>query len=166
MPNARKESGPAPRASFADSVAELFEAHGWPRLVGRVLGELLLADPPYLSTAQLCERLDTSKGHLSSAITMLEAMRMVERFGVSGTRQHHYRLTPDAFVRAMRHAVEPSVTLANLADRVLAEAPTGSLAHHELTRMRDFYRFLARRLPELVAEFETESATGRPPSTS
>lgn len=153
-PGRDTEPDPPSQPSFPDSIAELFEAHGWPRLVGRVLGELLLAEPPYLSTAQLCERLDTSKGHLSSAITMLEAMRMVERFGVSGTRQHHYRLTPDAFVRAMHGAGEPTATLADLADRALAEVPTDSRAHHELTRMRDFYRFLARRFPELVAEFE------------
>lgn len=156
MPNTRP-SDPAPRPLFADSVAELFETHGWPRLVGRVLGELLLAEPPYLSTAQLCERLGTSKSHLSSAITVLEAMRMIERFGVSGSRQRHYRLTTDAFVRMMHHAVEPSTTLADLADRALSEAPEGSRARAELTRMRDFYRFLARRLPELVVEFEAES---------
>lgn len=156
MPNVQPD--PRPRSLFADNVAELFEAHGWPRLVGRVLGELLLADPPYLSTAQLCERLETSKGHLSSAVTMLEAMRMIERFGVSGSRQHHYRLTPDAFVRVMHRAVEPSTALATVADRALSEAPEGSRARIELTRMRDFYRFLARRLPELVAEFEAEAS--------
>lgn len=157
MPNASRVPDLPPQVSFVDSVAELFEAHGWPRLVGRVLGELLLADPPYLSTAQLCERLETSKGHLSSAIAILEAMRMIERFGLSGTRQHHYRLTPDAFVRAMYHSVEPSATLADLAGRALTEAPAGSRARTELIRMRDFYRFLARRLPELVAEFEAEA---------
>lgn len=157
MPNVH--SSPPTEQPFNDSVAELFEAHGWPRLVGRVLGELLLADPPYLATTQLCERLDTSKGHLSSAITMLETMRMIERFGVSGSRQHHYRLTPDAFVRAMHHAVEPSTSLANAADRALIAAPAGSRARTELTRMRDFYRFLARRLPDLVAEFEAETGS-------
>lgn len=157
MPNACRSPTPRRHAPFAEGVAELFEAHGWPRLVGRVLGELLLAEPPYLSTAELCERLDTSKGHLSSAITMLEAMRMIERFGVSGSRQHHYRLASDAFVRAMHQAVEPSASLAGLAERALSDAPEDSRARIELTRMRDFYRFLARRLPDLVAEFEAEA---------
>lgn len=154
---------PASTFSFGDSIAELFETHGWPRLVGRVLAELLLAeDPPFLSTTQLCERLSTSKSHLSSAVAVLDAMRMIEHFRVSGTRERHYRLTPDAFVRAMHRAVEPSAILADLADRALAEVPAGSRAHHELTRMREFYRFLALRFPQLVAEFELSRRTDQP----
>jgi DNA-binding transcriptional regulator GbsR (MarR family) len=153
MPNARRPAAPTAE-SFPLSLSELFEAHGWPRLGGRVIGELMLAEPPFLSTAELCERIGTSKGHLSSAISMLEAMRMIERFGLPGTRQHHYRLTSDAFVRAMDSAAEPSRSLAAIADRALAEVPAGSRAAEELTRMRDFYRFLARRFPDLVAEFE------------
>ena len=145
-------------AAMTDSVpmslGELFDAHGFPRMVGRVLGELLLAEPPYLSTAELCERLPASKGHLSTTMSMLSSMGMVERFGVPGSRRDHYRLSEDAFVRAMRGSAEPSVRMAAVASRALAEVPAGSRASQELTRMRDFYVFLARRLPELVEEFE------------
>jgi DNA-binding transcriptional regulator GbsR (MarR family) len=150
MPNVRKQPVP----EFPVSFGELFEAHGWPRLVGRVIGELLLAEPPHLSTAQLCERIGTSKSHLSSAITMLEQMHMLDRFGVQGTRQHHYRLRESAFERAFDAAAEPSRALAAAADRALADVPPGSRAERELTRIRDFYAFLARKFPELVREFE------------
>lgn len=144
--------GPDP--SFPMGLAELFDAHGWPRMVGRVLGELLLADPPYLSTAELCGRIPTSKGHLSTTMSILSSMGMVERFGVPGSRRDHYRLSEDAFVRAMGNAAEPSRRLAAAATRALADVPPGSRASQELTRMRDFYTFLARRLPQLIEEFE------------
>jgi DNA-binding transcriptional regulator GbsR (MarR family) len=150
MPNARKKQA----IPFPASLGELFEAHGWQRLVGRVIGELMLADPPYLSTAQLCERIGTSKSHLSSAITSLEAMHMIDRFGLPGTRQHHYRLRDNAFLRAFDAAAEPSRALAAAADRAVADVPAGSRAAQELTRLRDLYVFVARRFPELVAEFE------------
>lgn len=150
MPNARQQ----PTPQFPVSFGELFEAHGWQRLVGRVIGELLLAEPPYLSTVQLCERIGVSKSHLSSAIAVLDSARVLERFGVPGSRQHHYRLRHDAFVRWMDNAAEPTRALAGAADRALADVPAGSRAAEELTRLRDFYRFLARRFPELVREFE------------
>ena len=140
--------------SFPIGLGELFDAHGWPRMVGRVLGELLLADPPYLSTADLCERLPASKGHLSTTMTMLASTGMVERFGVPGSRRDHYRLSEDAFVRAMTKSAEPSTRLAAAAARALADVPPGTRASEELTRMRDFYAFLAKRLPQLVEEFE------------
>ena len=137
MPNA-PEPQPAVPVSFPATLGELFEVAGYNRLVGRVLGELMLAEPPYLSTEQLCARIGTSKGHLSSAIALLEAVKMIDRFGMPGSRQHHYRLRDDA----------------DIADRACAEVPEGSRAHEHLTQLRDFYRFLARRFPELVAEFQ------------
>ena len=151
---AKARPAPAALDSFPMGLAELFDAHGLPRMVGRVLGELLLAEPPYLSTADLCERLPASKGHLSTTMTILTSMGMVERFGMPGSRRDHYRLTEDAFVRSMSNTVEPSTRLAAAAARALADVPPGTRASHELTRMRDFYAFLARRLPELVEEFE------------
>lgn len=155
MPNVRRSAAEQDlHEAFPVSLSELFEAHGWSRLVGRVLGELMLAEPPYLSTGELCARIGVSKGHLSSAISVLEATRMIERFGLPGVRQHHYRYKPDALLRAMEGAAEPSRNLASIADRALAEVAPGSRAVEDLTRMRDFYRFLARRFPELVAEFE------------
>ena len=153
MPKAR-EPKVQPALAFPDSLGELFEASGFPRLAGRVLGELLLAEPPYLSTTQLCERIGTSNSHLSSAIAMLEVGRMIDRFGVMGTRQHHYRLREDAFVVASHQVAEPSRALAAAAARACDEVPEGSRAHAQLTRMREFYEFMARRYPELVAEFE------------
>jgi DNA-binding transcriptional regulator GbsR (MarR family) len=139
---------------FPMGLAELFDAHGWPRMVGRVIGELLLAEEAYLSTADLCARIPTSKGHLSTTMRMLSSMGMVERFGVPGSRRDHYRLTHDAFLRTAEKAAEPSRRLAAAADRALADVEAGSRASVELTRMRDFYAFLARRFPDLVAEFE------------
>ena len=154
MATRRPAAAEAAGDSFPMGLGELFDAHGWPRMAGRVLGELLLADPPYLSTAELCEQIPTSKGHLSTTMSMLASMGMVERFGVPGSRRDHYRLAEDAFVRAMSNAAEPSNRMAAAAARALAEVPPGSRASQELTRMRDFYAFLAKRFPQLVEEFE------------
>jgi DNA-binding transcriptional regulator GbsR (MarR family) len=153
MPNA-PEPQPTGTASLPASLGELFQAVGYGRLVGNVLGELLMAEPPYLSTEQLCQRIGTSKGHLSSAIAILEAIRMIDRFGMPGSRQHHYRLREDAFLESMRASAEPNRALAEIITRACADVPEGSRAHEQLTRLGEFYTFLARRMPELVAEFE------------
>jgi DNA-binding transcriptional regulator GbsR (MarR family) len=140
---------------FPQELAELFDAGGWPRLAGRVLGELLLADPPYLSTADLCERLAASKGHLSTTMKLLTAYGLVDRFGVPGSRRDHYRLAPDAFVRAIQHSIGPMHRLADLAERALPGLPADSVAAQQIARLRDLYRFLADRFPQLIAEFDS-----------
>lgn len=147
------ERVPSTRAASIE-LGAMFEAHGWPRLVGRVLGELLLAEPPFLSSAELCELIPTSKGNLSGAIRMLSALGMVERFGIPGSRRDHYRLTRDAFVRSWSRAVDPIDRLTSFADRVLPLLEAGTPAYEQVERMRDLYRFVARRLPDLVEEFE------------
>src|SRR5580704_16384657 len=82
-----------PDRELPQELAELVETSGWPGLAGRVIGELMLADPPYLSTAQLCERCGASKGHLSTTLKLLTTSGLVERFGVPGSRRDHYRMT-------------------------------------------------------------------------
>jgi DNA-binding transcriptional regulator GbsR (MarR family) len=156
------QSAATPDGGLPQELAELVETSGWPGLAGRVIGELMLADPPYLSTTQLCERCGASKGHLSTTLKLLTTSGLVERFGVPGSRLDHYRMAPDAFVRSIQRSIEPLSRLAEQADRALASLPPGSLAASQVTRMRDIYRFLADRVPELITEFETSNTTRRP----
>jgi hypothetical protein len=166
MPRRRPEPAASPSPlvdhDLPQELGELFDASGWPRLAGRLMGELMLADPPYLSTTQLCERLETSKGHLSSTMKLLVLGGLVERFGVSGSRMDHYRVPPDAFVRAVQHSVEPMTRLADLADRAAVRLPPGSIVAEQVTQMRDLYRFLAAKFPALIDEFNQQ----RSPTTS
>lgn len=161
----KADQGGAPQSpAFPSSLGELFDAYGWPRMAGRVIAELLLADPPYLSSAVLCERLPASKGHLSGTIRLLESMGMVETFGVPGSRRDHYRLAPGAFSRALHRGLEPIHRMAETADRALRDVPEGSRAAEELARMRDLYRFLGNRLPALIADFEALGTAPEPHS--
>lgn len=146
-----------PPVSASDPLTELGELadrQGWPRLVGRVMALLLIADPPYLSSADLCARLPASKSHLSSAITLLDSMGMIQRFGMPGTRRDHYRLSPRAFDVAFRRSVEPLMQMADIAERARATVAAGSPAEAQLSRMRDLYTFLAERYPALIDEFD------------
>jgi DNA-binding transcriptional regulator GbsR (MarR family) len=48
-----------------------------PRMLGRVLGWLLVCDPPEQSAAELAERLQASKGSISTATRLLLRMGMI-----------------------------------------------------------------------------------------
>ncbi len=47
---------------------------GMPRIVGRVLSALLIADPPEQTAEQLAKTLQASRGAISSGTTFLETM--------------------------------------------------------------------------------------------
>ena len=51
---------------FVEEVGIVFEQTGLPRMAGRILGWLLIAEPPHQSTEQLINALMASKGSISS----------------------------------------------------------------------------------------------------
>ena len=77
---------------FIESSAELMEEHGFPRMAGRVIGSLLIHDPPYMSHEDLAELPQASKGSISMSTQLLMRLNYVERFSLPGERRSYYRL--------------------------------------------------------------------------
>ncbi|GIH08118.1 hypothetical protein Rhe02_61850 [Rhizocola hellebori] len=137
---------------FADEVGVLLAGMGMPPAYGRLLGWLLICDPPQQTSAQLGEALGLSKGSVSSGMRMLERSDMVQRVPTPG-RGHAYEMLPDALVRA----TDPAVKFAFMRD--VMQRGLSLLDENESTRAerlrvsRDFYGFIAEKLPSLMEEF-------------
>ena len=91
---------PSGERQFAEEVGRVFEQLGVPRMTGRILGWLLICDPPRQSSAQLGSALGASKGAISTATRLLELYGLVRRIGVPGARGDFFEIAPDAFSRA------------------------------------------------------------------
>src|SRR6266702_2142594 len=81
---------------FADDVGFFWESAGGTRMAGRVLGALLLADPPEMSSAQLTSFLGVSSGSVSTATRELIRPGLVQRVRMPGERQDYFRATMGA----------------------------------------------------------------------
>ena len=83
---------------FIEQVGVQFELEaGTPRMVGRVFGWLLVCDPPEQSAAELAERLQASKGSISTATRVLLRIGMIERLRARGERFDRFMARPDAW---------------------------------------------------------------------
>ena len=71
------------------------------RTAGRILGWLMICDPPHRSAAELVDQLDVSSGSVSTQIRLLESLRFVERLTFPGDRATYYQLKPDVWVGVM-----------------------------------------------------------------
>ncbi|MQA97315.1 MAG: MarR family transcriptional regulator [Streptosporangiales bacterium] len=80
--------------AFADEIGLFFEDQGLPRMPGRVLGWLMVCDPPHQSAEELAEAVQASRGAISMAVKLLIGAGAVERHPVAGTRRVYYRLRP------------------------------------------------------------------------
>ena len=56
---------------FVEEVGLAFERLGHPRMAGRVMGLLLIADPPYLCVTEMSDLLQASKGSISTMTHLL-----------------------------------------------------------------------------------------------
>lgn len=142
---------------FIERVGVFFESAGSTRMHGRILGQLLVCDPPEQSTSQLAEALMASKGSISTGTRVLIQMGMVEKVRLPGDRQHYFRLRPNAWEQSMRARMGAITVFRELCDDGLAAL--GEVSDDQRARleeMRDFYAFLEREFPVLIDHWHTQ----------
>ncbi len=151
----------ARRKEFVEEVGIVFEQTGLPRMAGRILGCLLIAEPSHQSMEQLTRALMASKGSVSSMTRMLVHMRLIERITLPGVRHTYFRLCPDAWQHMIRRGLVDEIRMV----RQLAERGLDLLGEETLTRgwleeMRDVYTFLEEEFPALLARWEERRNSG------
>lgn len=140
------------RHQYADEIGVYFEDHGLPRIPGRILGWLLICEPPHQSAEDLATALDISRGSVSMAMKMLLRNNAVERCTVPGSRRTHYRLRPGFWLDEAAEKARQANEWVKQTERgldLLADAPPAS--RERLEEAREMYAFLA----EQYARIET-----------
>ena len=145
------------RANYAEDFGLMFEGFGLPRMVGRVLGVLLISDPPELSAEELAEALQASRGSISSATRTLVTMGLVQRRTKRGERRDYFQMKRGAWDELMRQELETLTRFRRMAERGLDIANSdGAAARHNLEEMREFYSYWERELPAVLERWEQD----------
>ncbi len=140
---------------FVEDVGLLLERDGMPRMAGRMIGWLLICDPPHQSTSDLAQTLHASKASISTMTRLLVQMGLVEQVGVPGQRRDHFRIKPGAWDEWMRTGMEEITLGRQLAERgleLLDGKPTE--AKQRLKEAREVYAFFEEEYPALLDRWE------------
>ena len=142
---------------FIEDFGLLFEESGHPRMAGRILGCLLISDQPYLSSTELSEILQASKGSLSTMTRFLLQMGLIERVGLPGHRRDYFQIKSSAWTQLVRHAVYELSALRKMAERglELMEGQDSELKQR-LQEARDLFSYIEREYPLLIERWEKE----------
>jgi DNA-binding transcriptional regulator GbsR (MarR family) len=149
---------------FAEEVGRVFEQFGIARMAGRMLGWLLICDPPRQSSADLGTALRASKGAISMATRLLESYGLARRMAVPGERSDFFEMAPDAFTRAHDQVGTSRVfreLMQSGLDLLARQGQQDSPRAERLRETRDLYAFMERELPALMARFRSEYEAAR-----
>lgn len=149
------------KMEFVEDVGILFEQTGLPRMAGRIVGCLLICDPPHQTTSELTDVLMASKGSISTMTRFLIRIGLIERISLPGQRRHHFRIKPGAWHQLLKDTVDQTIAFRRLMERGLELIEGKAHVNRQwLEEMRDMYAFFEREFPVLLERWEQEHKEG------
>ncbi len=140
---------------FVEEVGLLFEQTGLPRMAGRILGWLMISDPPHQTTAELVEALIASKGSISTMTRLLIRIGLIERISLPGERHDYFRIKLGVSHQLLKDSMDQTVAFRQLIERGLELIEGKTHVNRQwLEEMRDMYAFFEREFPALLERWE------------
>lgn len=173
QPNHNSESMPVAKTEenidhFIEAMGLFFENQGVPRMAGRILGWLLICEPPEQSMQDIGTRLRASKGSISTTLRILVQFGLVERVSRPGERRDLYRTMKDFSERVLVAAIMKFATFRMMLAQGIEQVD--DVAGHSTTRLRalhDIYLFLEDQMPAMIETWRsTHETPARPGSDS
>ncbi len=143
-----------------EEIGVAFDKTGMAPIIGRVLGLLLLADPPHQTFYAIQEFLGASKSSISHALNLLMSKGIVEYVTFSGDRKRYFKLNAENWLEQTKCKMADFSEL----DRVLLEALNMRDPHKHrefnagLRKMFGFHLFMAQEMPKLFEKWERMQA--------
>lgn len=127
---------------MVDELGTMLADAGLPPVAGRLLGWLLVCDPPEQSTSQLRKALHTSNASISQAGRLLVRVGIADRVHVRGAREVHYRMRPNAWSALFEAKIAAMTQIRELAARGLKHAGDAPRQRDRLRELHDLYAFV------------------------
>jgi DNA-binding transcriptional regulator GbsR (MarR family) len=151
------------RQRYVEEFGLLFEGYRLTRMVGRVLGLLLISDPPERTAEELAAGLRASRGSISAATRMLVRMGMVRKTRRPGERRDYFSVRQGSWMELTRQQMAATTVLREMAERGLElHESDDPESWHGLEEMRNFYAFWEEELPAALKRWEEARRKGKP----
>jgi DNA-binding transcriptional regulator GbsR (MarR family) len=147
---------------FVEDTSLFFEQMGFPRMAGRILGVLLISDPPAQSLNDLCEILQASKSSVSTNARLLTETGLIERVPSPVPRRVYFHFKPGGWLVFMRQRLRLMASLHQIAEHGLELLQDQDPALRErLQEAHDMFSLIEEEFPALLDRFEKEYIAGR-----
>lgn len=154
---------------FIAGMGLYFENQGIPRIGGRILGLLMIADQP-LSAEDLASVLQVSRGSISTNFRMLLPSGMVEKVALPGDRNTYYKFSDMALEQRVVTGIESTRAFKRLAEQGLSAMSSRDPARHHLDASIEWSDLIVETFQKTLSEWRQRRAklartvTARPAS--
>ncbi|MCW5830967.1 MAG: MarR family transcriptional regulator [Labilithrix sp.] len=142
---------------FIEEMGLQFEMSGVPRMAGRILGHLLVCDPPEQTAEELARSIQASRASISTMIRLLIHAGFVAREVKPGRRRDVFRIHPEAFRMQLMGRIRLLGLFREALGRGLAalegEPPERTA---RVRAMFEMYQWMERELPLLLERYQRE----------
>jgi DNA-binding transcriptional regulator GbsR (MarR family) len=142
---------------FIEDLGLFFEQMGMPRMAGKIIGALLIADPPSQSLTDLSAKLKASKGSISLMTRMLIEQGLIERVATPLPRQTCYRFRPGGWINYMHGWLGLMSELHSITERglILMEDKSDE-TKERLLEAHDLFSSMENQIPAVLESMEAE----------
>jgi len=140
---------------FVEDICLYFEQMGLPRMAGRVLGVLLISDPPAQSLTDLSEILQASKSSISTTTRLLTGMGLIERAASPLPRQAYFQFKRGGWTVFIHQRLELWASLHQIAEHGLdLLQDRDPVLQERLQEAHDLFSLIEDELPALLERVE------------
>jgi len=150
---------PTDEERFIERIGIQFDEMGIGRTPGRIIGSLMINDPPYMNMNELVEKTSMSKASISTGLALLTQIGFIERFSIPTERADYYRIENDFWKKSLHTKITALSGFTQAIDEALSLI--GNKAEDEypdrtktLEEMLAMYRFFENKLPDLFEEWD------------
>ena len=139
--------------NWVERVAAAFAQHfGLPPITGRILGWLLICDPPEQSAGEIADAIGASRASLTTSMRLLTAGELVRRRHRPGERTTYFRIDDDAWEKVIRQRIIGMASLREITEDAMALIGPDSERASRVRAAHAFFgwlsdAFAARRTP-------------------
>ncbi|MEQ4724684.1 helix-turn-helix domain-containing protein [Nonomuraea sp. B19D2] len=130
--------------AWVEEVATFFaEQYGHPPISGRILGWLMVCDPPEQSATQIAEAIGASRASLTTNLNLLTASGLVRRRAGQGERTTYFRVDDDAWPEVIKRRIATLASFADVAQKGMDMFEPGSARAGRLRAARETFAWMA-----------------------
>lgn len=131
------------------------EQYGMPPITGRILGWLMICEPPEQTAAEIAAAIGASRASLTTNMRLLTAGQYVRRRTRPGERTAYYRIDEDAWRRAVRRKLASLDLFRDITGEGLALLGPDAVRAKRIKSADETFRWLAELVNSPVRPSES-----------